>query len=147
MIDKALKRVSAASMSDCRALRLLTCAPLSSLASMAASTALRLPSVTPVKPKPVKSSAVKAGLAKLPAAVVRMPVTVLASASISGTLSTAVITCAPRLSFNKARAFTPCAVLCVARPMLAPMAKYCAAVGSATVRSLADPLASSRMRL
>ena len=145
--DKALKRLTVSSMSDCRAVRLLTSAPLSALAAMAASTAARLPSVTPLTPRLFSAVAVKAGLAALPAAVVMMPVTVLARASISGTLSTAVITCAPKLSFSKASAFAPCAVLCAARPMLAPMAAYCAAVGSATVRSLAEPLASAKMRL
>ena len=103
--------------------------------------------MTSVKPRLASAAAVKAGLAAPPAAVVRMPVTVLASASISVTLSTAVITCAPRLSFSKASAFAPCGVVCAAKPMLAPMAKYCPAVGSATVRSLAVPLASASMRL
>ena len=89
---------------------------------MAASTSARLPAVTPVMPRLANAASVRAGLALPPAAVTSTPLAVAARVLISLTKSTAVATCAPRLSLSKARALTPWVVLWAARPMSAPMA-------------------------
>ena len=113
---------------------------------MAPLIAARLVAVTALAPEVGKPNNVNSASVKgegLPAAVAMTLLTTVAKALISAMVSMAVVARSAITSFNKPSA----AVLVAAKPMLAPMRAYFAAVGfTLGVASEVAPLASARIR-
>ena len=130
----AMARVAAAVAMDCTLAKELTPEPSSAVAAMAANTAARLASVTPVMPSCARSPAVNDGLGEPPDAVKLMASTIRASSCNLARVSTLEAVPASTMAFNRSASAVVlitvkprvwnCAAVSVALPLAVPSAAF-----------------------